>query len=141
MDGENVLILERKKFPPGFACPAGHVEPNETSIEAAARELYEEVGLTAKNLTIIYEGQKNNPCRRKNGTFHNWTIFKVEASGKIKASIDETKGVTWMSKKELQELSMRTKLYNDGSIDEKLWKESPGLEPVWDEFFKELKIL
>ncbi len=140
-NNEEILIIERKKYPFGFACPAGHIEEGENALEAAKRELREEVGLEAKNLTILLERKKENRCRRDGGTFHNWTVFEVEASGKITESPDETKSVTWVSASELQKLSDRTSRYISGQIDEDSWIKSPGLEEVWDQFFKELKIL
>jgi 8-oxo-dGTP pyrophosphatase MutT (NUDIX family) len=41
------LLIERRQFPFGFAPPAGHVDDGETYIDAACRELQEEVGLEA----------------------------------------------------------------------------------------------
>jgi 8-oxo-dGTP diphosphatase len=52
----DVLLLQRamhKKLWPGlYNAPGGHVEPGETPIEAAARELTEETGLHADALTL-----------------------------------------------------------------------------------------
>lgn len=47
-DGK-VLLVERAKPPKGiWAFPGGHVELGETLEQAAARELYEETGMTAR---------------------------------------------------------------------------------------------
>lgn len=47
-DGK-VLLVERAKPPAGiWAFPGGHVEAGETLVEAAARELFEETGMTAE---------------------------------------------------------------------------------------------
>lgn len=47
-DGK-VLLVERAKPPAGiWAFPGGHVEAGETLAEAAARELFEETGMTAE---------------------------------------------------------------------------------------------
>jgi 8-oxo-dGTP pyrophosphatase MutT (NUDIX family) len=53
---EDVLLLQRarhKKLWPGlYNAPGGHVERGETPVEAAARELAEETGLNADDLTL-----------------------------------------------------------------------------------------
>jgi len=77
-----LLLIERKKFPFGFAPPAGHCdEDNDDFEKAAKRELLEEVGLEAQNLELAAEGRKETPCRRENGTWHYWKIYQVEAEG------------------------------------------------------------
>ena len=46
-DGEKVLVIDRqKKDWPGITFPGGHVEPEESFVEAVVREVYEETGLT-----------------------------------------------------------------------------------------------
>ncbi|MBU0570196.1 NUDIX domain-containing protein [Patescibacteria group bacterium] len=137
---KKILLIERKKYPFGFAIPAGHVD-NKGSFENAAREeLEEEVGLKIKNLKLIKEGRKENPCRREGGFWHYWKIYKVEAEGKLKPSENETKQAGWYTKKQIEKLTKRTKQYLAGKISEDNWGTSPGLEPVWYEWFKELKI-
>ena len=55
---DKILLIERKKYPFGFATPAGHID-NKGSYENAAREeLEEEVGLKAKSLKLLTEGKK-----------------------------------------------------------------------------------
>ena len=56
-DGK-VLLVKRAKPPLGFwAFPGGHVEPGERLEEAAARELFEETGMTAsfRGLVGLYD--------------------------------------------------------------------------------------
>ena len=53
----NKILLVLRRFPPlVWGPPGGFVDINETLIETAEREVYEETGITCKALdTIIYE--------------------------------------------------------------------------------------
>ena len=138
---DKLLLIERKKFPFGFAPPAGHVD-NRPSFEVATKEeLEEEVGLRVKNLKLIFEGRKDNPCRREGGTWHYWKIYNAEVEGEIQRSLEETKQAGWYSKEEIGGLANRTEQYLAGKTSEDEWQKSPGLEPVWYEWMKELKII
>jgi len=65
--GDKFLLIERMKFPFGFAPPAGHVDGDESFEIAARRELTEEVGLEAVSIKLLFEGRKENVCRRHDG--------------------------------------------------------------------------
>ena len=47
--GDHVLLVRRRNPPDAglWGFPGGHVEPGETALDAAARELFEETGVTA----------------------------------------------------------------------------------------------
>lgn len=136
-----LLLIERRKPPFGFAPPAGHVDGDASFEEAARRELKEEVGLMAEKLGLMIEGRKENKCRRARGDWHYWKIYKVETSGEVKSSLDETKQAVWLSLDELTLLSEKTKKYLAGNISEEEWQKNPGLEPAWYEWFKQLNII
>jgi ADP-ribose pyrophosphatase YjhB (NUDIX family) len=139
---DKILLVERKKYPFGFATPAGHVDDKGSYENAAREELEEEVGLKAESLKLIKEGRKDNPCRRKGGSWHYWKIYKVEAGGELKPSKNETKQASWYTKKQIEKLAKRTYQYLTGNVAEDDWQTSPGLEPVWYEwFFRELKVI
>jgi len=131
-------LIERKKFPWGFAPPAGHVDGDPDFESAARRELSEEVGLQASGLKLLTEGRKENKCRRKNGSWHYWKIYEAEVKGDLHRSQDETKQAKWFSQTEIDNLSERTRQYLLGKIGEEEWEKSPGIEPVWLEWFAEL---
>jgi ADP-ribose pyrophosphatase YjhB (NUDIX family) len=99
-----LLLLERQKFPPGMACPAGHVEAGETYAQAAARELSEETGLVARSLRLLAEGDRFNRCRRPGGDWHHWQVFA---------------------------LAQRAQAYQAQLLSEDDWQAAPGLEIVW----------
>ncbi len=72
---ESKEIILVKQFRPALGqhtleLPAGAVEPNETSVEAAARELYEETGYVCKSLMQLGTGHlmasrlNARPCTR-----------------------------------------------------------------------------
>src|SRR5258708_800280 len=60
----HLLLIERRKYPSGYACPAGHVDNGETYEQAALRELHEEVGLEAVHLHCVLDITVDNACRR-----------------------------------------------------------------------------
>jgi ADP-ribose pyrophosphatase YjhB (NUDIX family) len=136
----SLLLIERKKFPFGFAPPAGHCDGDDFET-AARRELEEEVGLKATSLRLVAEGKRNNPCRRPEGTWHHWKIYQAEAEGEVQRSLEETKQASWYSKKQIEDLARRTEQYLAGKISEEEWQKSPGIEPVWYQWMKELGII
>ncbi|MFA7662787.1 MAG: NUDIX domain-containing protein [Patescibacteria group bacterium] len=75
-----------------YGVPAGRIEPGESSIETAVRELFEETGLktTFENLTQIPKIYTAT-IERKTGinTFHLETFLCNNWSGKLRAT-DET---------------------------------------------------
>jgi len=60
----HILLIDRATFPYGYAAPAGHTEIGEAPEDAARREVVEEVGLTLQDLTLVWRGVIQNPCRR-----------------------------------------------------------------------------
>jgi ADP-ribose pyrophosphatase YjhB (NUDIX family) len=136
-----LLLIERLKFPFCFAVPAGHTDGDKTFEEAAKRELEEEVGLKAISLEKIFEGRRENPCRRVDGTWHFWKMYKVETEGELKRSLDETKKAGWYDKKQIQKLAEKTEKYKLGKISDDEWQKNPGLEVVMLDFLKEFKII
>ena len=137
----DLLLIERKLFPFGFAPPAGHVDGDPTFEAAAARELSEEVGLKANKLELVIEGRQDNHCKREDGNWHYWKIYQILADGDLQPSPDETKQAGWFSHDQIEKLAQRTTDYLKGQISDPDWQASPGLEPVWYEWFRALQIL
>src|SRR5947207_2446167 len=82
--GSDLLLIERKRPPYGFAPPAGHVDHRPTWEDAARAELCDEVGLSAGPLILIFEGRKNNHCRRTGGNWRYWKVYSATASGVLR---------------------------------------------------------
>ena len=139
-DNNKLLLIERGKFPFGFAPPAGHLDGDNFE-ESAKRELKEEVGLGAKTLKLLLEEKNNNICRREGGTWHHWQVYEATVSGEIKRSLSETKKAVWISKDEIKNLATKTGDYLAGKVDKIAWEKSPGLETVWYDFFRKLEII
>jgi ADP-ribose pyrophosphatase YjhB (NUDIX family) len=94
---KKLLLIERKKIPFGFAPPAGHVD-GDTSFESAAiRELKEETGLSTSSMQLLTEGRKDLSCRRLNGDWHYWKIYKMKVDGEIEMNVNETKKIIWFT--------------------------------------------
>lgn len=138
---DKMLLIERMKFPFGFAPPAGHLDGDLSYEVAAKRELEEEVGLKATSLKLVFEGRKDNPCRRPGGTWHEWKVYGVEVEGEVKRSEDETKQAGWYTKQEIEKLAERTRQYLAGGISDEKWQANPGLEIFWFKLRGELKVL
>lgn len=151
---DKLLMIERKKYNPGFAIPAGH-QDGDDSRTTAIKELSEEVGLFAEDLKEEFIETFQNTCKRENGTHHQWTIFITEKySGEIKTSEDEVKNYVWVDEKTfmvllekleefVKEQNLELRLENLVEITKRTnesdsWKESPGLEPVMYFIFEKL---
>lgn len=118
-----ILMIERRIFPLNYALPAGHVGDGESYEHAAVRELKEEVGLDAGSVELVAEGRVDNPCSRPNGTWHEWKVYKIAATGEVTRSERETKQVLWLTKEQIRNLP------------------PPGFEPVMYEWYKEKGII
>lgn len=139
---KKLLLIERAKFPFGFAIPAGHVDGDPNFLFAAHRELEEEVGIKNIKLDLFWEGRKENPCRREGGTWHLWQLFqgaRLIDPREVNRSLAETKRIRWANREDLAELMKKSQEYLAGKISEADWQKNPGIEPVMYEFFSDPK--
>lgn len=116
-----ILMLDRKKFPFGWACPAGHIDKGEKPEEALVREVREETALIAEDYKLIFhEFISWNKCSR-GVSGHDWYVYEIlRWSGDLKIDETEEKSIDWKSQEEIKKLQ---------------------LEEVWEYWFKKLGIL
>lgn len=159
-DQERILIVHNKNFPFGFGPPTSHCDGDQYPV-AGIRKFGWKTGLKVvgapKPLVLIRNARTNNRCRR-GGLYHFWQVFEVRWIGNLQPSRDETKWMGWLSVAEIRNLALKTQEYAQrlnlaekaeekswtAAIKEsieKQWQESPGLEPVWFDIFRELKII
>lgn len=138
---EKMALLLRKKFPIGYAPPAGHIDEHGSSEQAATEEVQEEIGVTLAvgALRKIIDGRRvDNVCRRPRGDHHVWDVYEATVDEvPMRPSEDETQGASWYSKVEVQQLADRTRAYQAGQIPGEEWAANPGLEEVWLDFLIE----
>lgn len=96
-DGQgNVLVQDRQNRNwPGVTFPGGHVEPEESFVGAAVREVYEETGLTIQDPVLCGVKQFTGDGRRYVVLFFKATRF----SGQLRDS--EEGPVFWIPRSEL----------------------------------------
>ena len=96
-DGEKVLVIDRQKPDwPGVTFPGGHVEKDESFVEAIIREVREETGLTVEDPVLCGTKQfQTDSDARYVVLFYKATRF----SGELKGS-DEGE-VFWIDRKDL----------------------------------------
>jgi 8-oxo-dGTP pyrophosphatase MutT (NUDIX family) len=121
---DKILLMDRKKKPLGFACPAGHIDNGETPEKALFREVKEETGLDIKSFELsLHEFFSWNTC--SNGIEgHEVYIYDCETEGLIVLDKKEAHSLKWYTKEEL------IKLYKDKK-----------LESLWEEILKKLEFL
>lgn len=59
----------------------------------------------------------------------------------MKRSEEETKQAGFYAKEVVVSFAAKTEKYLSEAIKAEEWEKSPGIEPVWYEWFKELKII
>lgn len=98
----NVLLTQRAVEPDkGKWCfPGGHVEFGERVVDAARREVKEEVGLEVNPVFFCYDDE----IRKE---WHAVVLFfTARADGKIRHNKEEVQDTKWVSKKEAEQLPL-----------------------------------
>jgi len=114
------LLIDRINPPFGFAGIAGHIDEGENPEQALLREVEEESGLKVEGYKLLFEEELDwNWCSKDIG-IHHWYLFACDVSGETKRDYSEAKSMDWYHPHEIKQLK---------------------LEPVWEYWFKKLKLL
>ena len=104
-DGEVVVIVPTRRAADGsrvLALPKGHVDPGETPIQAATREVREETGIVAEPVREL--GESRYWYRREGRTIGKTVAFFLfnYLEGDIADHDDEVEEVRWLSLEEAE---------------------------------------
>ena len=138
---DEILLLNRQKFPYGWAAPAGHIDEHGTAEQAAVNELAEETGVRiapAALSRVLHSLRIDNMCRRRGGGFHTWTVYTASTSQEpTHSNTEEARSLRWFTVAELQHLADRTRALTEHTKENR----DDYLEAVWLRFFVELGIV
>lgn len=110
-DGQVVVIVPTRRAADGarvLALPKGHVDPGETPIEAARREVREETGVVAEPVREL--GESRYWYRRDGRTIGKRVSFFLfdYVEGDIEDHDDEVEEVRWISLEEAEKALSHT---------------------------------
>ncbi len=104
-NNDNIALIKMKKLD-GWAFPKGTIEPGETSLEAAKREIFEEAGI--KELLLIKElGTYQRPVADGQAILLNIHMFLFETEQeKIYPVENDVRGAQWFPIKNASDFLM-----------------------------------
>lgn len=95
--GDEILLIERKNEPHGWALPGGFVDYGETVEHAASRELLEETGIRASDMKML--GVYSDPERDKRG--HTVSVVYYTDTDQTPKAGDDAKNAAFFKIDEL----------------------------------------
>ncbi|UED85296.1 NUDIX domain-containing protein [Streptomyces profundus] len=92
-----ILLIERgwDPFVGMWALPGGHVDPGETALEAAVRELAEETGVTVDASDLSQVGIFDAPGRDPRGRYITVAHLALVPVGTIATAGDDARRAAW----------------------------------------------
>jgi len=128
-DGKYLLVQEAKEGCRGkWNLPAGRLDPGETILEAAKREIKEESGLSVELSGICQIGNR----KRKDASFVSIIFTTKVVGGDITFNPNEILDVKWFSYEEILAMKeqLRSKVLIIGAIDSVRKKQIAPLDIV-----------
>ena len=100
-DGDKYLLQNRvKKDWQGYTFPGGHIEPGESIVQSAIREVKEETGLIMKNPRLV--GVKQFWV--KSGRYIVFLFSATKFRGELRSSYEGEVG--WFTKEEMKNINL-----------------------------------
>ena len=116
---KKILLVKHKKFGK-WVQPGGHIEHGEVPEETAVREAYEETGLKVRIIGDRFPREEDfirplgiQKNRNERGELHIDITYAAVPSGEVNLILsDESTGIKWFTREELDELNV----FNDIKI-------------------------
>lgn len=77
--GDEILLIDRQKFPHGVGIPSTHLHYEESISDALSRLFLEKIGLNIQNKKVIFHQTVIDPCRY-GGELHECYLFRCKVS-------------------------------------------------------------
>jgi len=101
---QGCFLLIKRKYAPyqdWLSFPGGKVEPHETAIEAARRELYEETSLVAEELELLHSIDLHDEGEAPSSSLLN-VYHALSTSGTLRPG-DDASAAFWLSFAQMQQ--------------------------------------
>ena len=124
-DGRILLIDHYRVFTDtrGWECPAGKIDPGETPVQAAARELWEETGHRAAALQ--YLGRYHPSNGSSNQVFHVYVARGITRADDIQDT-NEVIGLQWFTPQAVRAMIARNEILDGLSLTGLCWAIARG---------------